>query len=221
MLSTEDRKNRLEELLIRVQRNRISLEKKRSVATRQAPPGSPGIAAAAKDSEPLPLPAEPSPVATLSSMTPAAKEMAERVSLTGATPAEPEPTILKRGPMAVTPDEPQKPEIEVLGEEPSIRAANAVTKEVETVVPEAAQVSDDVRADAPTIQPQPEVVQQVFERQVFERAAHRPEAQPETKRVFEGEAVSSGDVAVVHGEPAQSWSLEAVLTRAWKLGLSK
>ena len=215
MLSTEEQKNRLEDMLIRVQRNRIKIEKERSASAKQGPTKTAGIAAAeAEDSGRLPLPAEPSPEGRISSVPPAKKAADPVVSLESTTPYEPEPAVRRKPqPVPKPTEEPEAPEIEVMAEEPSMPPADA-TAEVATFVPD--PDSGTVTADAPTIQPKPEVV-----RQVFQEGSPPPQAQPETVRVYEGEAVSSGDIAVVHGELDQSWSLGAVLTRAWKLGLSK
>lgn len=213
MLSTEAQKNRLEDLLVRVQRNRIRIEKERSATAKRGSGKAAAIAAVgAEDSGRLPLPAEPSPE-SISSIPPAAAAPAPLVSLESTLPHEPEPAIRKPRSIAVPTAEQESPDIGVIGEEPSVPPAHAAA-EASTFTPD--PDSGIVSADAPTIQPRPEVV-----RQVFHEASPPREEPAQTVRVYQGDAVASGDVAVVHGEIAPSWSLGAVLTRAWKLGLSK
>ena len=53
---------------------------------------------------------------------------------------------------------------------------------------------------------------------VMEEVSSRPPSAEETVKRIEATPRASGDVAAASGTPERSWTLDAVLARAWKLG---
>ena len=81
-------------------------------------------------------------------------------------------------------------------------------------------VADKTGSEAPTIEPMPESPAPTIE-PMPEPPELEHKAPAESARVFEAVHEVAGDIAVVRGEAPRTWTLQSVLTRAWKLGLSK
>jgi hypothetical protein len=174
-MSSEAHVAQLQDLLERVQRNRLRLAELRSSAGAEAPaPEAPPVAEVA--APPEPEPPESAPI--LPVPTPPATEL---------KPVEPEP-------------EPEpEPELVPLPDEPVI----AVSEPFEEIT-----LTSPIPLVAEVTSPFPLVA---------EAPAPQPDLSP---RRFEGEVVASGPVAEVAGTRVvqRSWSLDAVLFRAWRLG---
>ena len=148
--------------------------------------------------------------------TVALKEDSEAVLRTLPPPEEPKPvSLISRIPPPVDTEEPYVPVEKVTPSEPS---PVTMTPQPE---PEFAPVTDEPRAEvvteAPSAEPVPEPV-------AVESAAPsklQTTVPADAVYVFEAETRADEDVVVVHGQLPQEWTLQAILTRAWKLGLSK
>jgi hypothetical protein len=161
-MSSESQVAQLQDLLARVQKNRVRLEE-----LRNAPAPEPAVEVAPEAVQPAPKPAAAAPVLP-APMPPA--------------PALPAPVA------AVQPIEPE-PQLEPLPDEPPM-------------------IVSEPFADVASTRPLPLV-------------AAAPMARPELeKRKVQGKAVASGPIAEVTGSLTvqRSWSLDAVLFRAWRLG---
>ena len=159
MLTTEEKVQRLENLLVRVQTNRSRLGAPASPSATQPVPEA--VAA------PLPPPEEPGPV--------------HRISWT------PETGIVRTPAQSVSLDSPVEPEPAVL-----------------TVIPEPEPMPEPLRAE-----PSPKPV----------AAAPEPETIRESDiRHIDASPQASAPVLSVRGEQPRTWTLHAVLERAWLVG---
>jgi len=191
-MSSDSQVAQLQDLLERVQRNRLRLAELRSArapepAAEEAPEtaqtkplpaaAAPVLPAPVPPAPLLPAPVQPAPV------LPAPSEPAAKVIEYRPTPPAPAPPPAA----AQRPIEPE-PQLEPLPDEP-------------------AMVTSEPFAEAATTSPIPLVA----------APEERPDLEP---RRTPGKAVASGPVAEVTGSLAvqRSWSLDAVLFRAWRLG---
>jgi hypothetical protein len=203
-MSPESQVAQLQDLLERVQRNRLRLSELRTAAPEEAPPVVEAAALPVPEPPPLPavlpaptppaialpMPMAPAPVLPLPT-EPAAQEELEPAAAVEMKPVEPEPELVP------LPDEPiieaSEPFAEVTSPIPLVAA------EVTSPIP---LVAAEVTSPIPL---------------VAEPPARQPDLAP---RRFEGAVVASGPVAEFTGARVvqRSWSLDAVLFRAWRLG---
>jgi hypothetical protein len=126
-----------------------------------------------------------------------------------AAPVEPEPVAPEPEPVAPEP-EPVAPEPEPVAPEPVVPepVAEAAEPVADVELPRPSEpppIPQAARDSSPAPPPQPEPA---------------PGSEPvEEELRVEAKTAASGAVARVEGEPQRQWTLEAVLERAWKLGV--
>ncbi len=225
MLSVEDRKNRLEELLDRVKRNRGRLPEERAtgeIALETEPSED------AESVPALPVPSEPPPVEeSLAEAVPDEDESAT-IDLTQPTAAaEPvEEEIAEVEPIEVDDDEelmepePFEPEEEILEAEPIEPEPDEELMEPEPFEPEEEilEAEPDPIESAPEPEPEPEPIESAsIPEPEIEPQVVAESAEPEVRQ-YDATPAASGEVATMQGEQPREWTLDAVLKRAWKLG---
>jgi hypothetical protein len=218
MLSTEEKRIRLEGLLARIRRNRnlfVDSHKKDDEEMDARPA--------------IPVPMEPTPIRRISSMP--------KTSIPAAivdVPMEPEPiprdslapesepaqvsALPKLSPVPVPMPEP-KPAVQV----------SALPKLSPEPVP-MPEPKPAVQVSAlPKLSPEPQVqipadAEPMLEQASVPIAVAKPKPAPviidEPPRIFEAHVQASSPIATVHGQAEREWTLRAVLERAWRLGQS-
>ncbi len=224
MLSVDERKSKLEELLERVKRNRGRLPETTAAAREALLPES--------EEEDLPSPSEPSGLVSVGVKT---APVAEIEPVIDEPLAEYEPRVSVEA-IETAPDEdlvePDPFEDEAVELEP-IESVVEPEHEVELIAEPEHEVEliaePEVELDAePEVEliAEPEV-DQLGTEPVVELMGAEPPTAPESQvvaepveegiRQFEATPEATGDVAVLTGQPSKEWTLNAVLDRAWNL----
>ncbi len=231
MLSVEDRKNRLEELLERVKRNRGKLPEERATGeiALEAEPSEDSLSTPAH----LPVPSEPPPVEEPLAEAIPAEDEGIPIDLAQPAPAEPvEEEIAEVEPIEVDADEelmepePFEPEEEILEAEPIEVDADEELMEPEPFEPEEEILEAEPEPEpiestpepAPEPAPEPEPIEPVpIPESELEPQVVAESAEPEVRQ-YDATPTASGEVATIQGDRPREWTLDAVLKRAWKLG---
>lgn len=218
MLSSEERKSRLEELLDRVRRNRS-----RERYPRESAPSAETVAEESPSTVQIEVqPAESHqvddvPIELVKPVVQAVQPIdvsADRIPVghieadAVALPEEDEPTIIDEDAFEKEDDFDEVEEFEDIDVDEEI-----VDSEEKAEEPVSAPSDDETWGVEPD-----ETVEQPHEVQIGERRNAEEEKRLEVK-TFETHPQASGDVGVFRGQREREWTLGAVLERAWRLGL--
>jgi hypothetical protein len=213
MLGVKQKQSKLEELLIRVRRNR----------SRVAGTSLLGSGAFA-------------PEVDLEPETESEETEEEIAYQTPTSPVVDEVTIGGPESLPSTEEEAALEPISPIEELPYIEP-ETISEELPTVKPEPISAGEElpyiepetIGEELPTVEPEPisaveELPYSEPEPAVEEQVTLAPKSvytidKPEPLHQFKASPVASDAIAVVTGEPSKEWTLEAVLERAWKLGL--